>query len=189
MEDAHQERRLSAHLFRLLRSGRLHRACRLAAQTSQPWRTLSIAGAGLHGPLTLGSASAQADPAGSQEALASQDELGFGGAQALWKWACFQVCPRVYPDFPVVSQHDEDDASAWRPALWPPCRCFYKYHQAAVSALDVGKDEFVPLFVTLTAPSPHISQIMRHVCLLLGRLEMAKIGIVDYEQRMPKDLG
>ncbi len=96
-EDAKQESRLSAHLFRLLRCGRLHEACRLAGQTCQPWRAMSLAGAGRFGPLPLGAAAAEADADDVQEAVAAQDDLGFGASQALWKWACYQARPAL-PD-------------------------------------------------------------------------------------------
>ena len=54
-----------------------------------------MAGGGRFGPLPLGLAAMQADSEDVQEAVAAQDEHGFGASQALWKWACYQVCVRL----------------------------------------------------------------------------------------------
>lgn len=90
-EDAKQEDRLTAHLFRLLRCGRLREACSIAAQASQPWRAMSMAGGGPWGPLPLGPAALEAEAASSAESVAGEDEHGPGASRALWKWACYQV--------------------------------------------------------------------------------------------------
>ena len=90
-EDAKQEGRLTAHLFRLLRCGRLHTASQLACQVSQPWRATSMAGGGLYGPLPLGQAAWDAAASDVDEAVAGEDENGCGASRALWKWACYQA--------------------------------------------------------------------------------------------------
>ncbi|KAK9868324.1 hypothetical protein WJX84_000355 [Apatococcus fuscideae] len=93
-EDAKQEGRLTAHLFRLLRCGRLHTASQLARQVSQPWRATSMAGGGLYGPLPLGQAAWDAAASDVDEAVAGEDENGCGASRALWKWACYQAAEK-----------------------------------------------------------------------------------------------
>ena len=90
-EDGKQEDRLAGHLFRLLRCGRLQEACLTAAQASQPWRAMSMAGGGPWGPLPLGQAALEAKAASNAESVAGEDEHGPGASRALWKWACYQA--------------------------------------------------------------------------------------------------
>ncbi|KAK9844515.1 hypothetical protein WJX74_003480 [Apatococcus lobatus] len=94
-EDAKQEERLTSHLFRLLRCGRLQEACSVASQASQPWRATSMAGGGPYGPLPLGPAAQDVEAANRTESMAGEDEHGLGASRALWKWGCYQAAEKA----------------------------------------------------------------------------------------------
>ncbi|KAL4448847.1 hypothetical protein ABPG77_007564 [Micractinium sp. CCAP 211/92] len=98
-DDAKDEERLAARLFRLLRAGRMTEARQLCEAVGQPWRAASLGGGGAQGPLPLGAAAEEADmmdPAGEQaQDLAAEVEGGGVLLRALWRWSCFQLAERA----------------------------------------------------------------------------------------------
>ncbi|KAL4422844.1 hypothetical protein ABPG75_009041 [Micractinium tetrahymenae] len=98
-DDATDEERLAARLFRLLRAGRMTEARHLCEAVGQPWRAASLGGGGAQGPLPLGAAAEEADtmdPAGEQaQDLAAEVEGGGVLLRALWRWSCFQLAERA----------------------------------------------------------------------------------------------
>ncbi|PSC76457.1 nuclear pore complex NUP107 isoform B [Micractinium conductrix] len=98
-DDAKDEERLAARLFRLLRAGRVAEACQLCEAVGQPWRAASLGGGGVHGALPLGAAAEAADgldPAGEQaQDLAAEVEGGGALLRALWRWSCLQLAERA----------------------------------------------------------------------------------------------
>ncbi|GAB4820101.1 hypothetical protein N2152v2_007147 [Parachlorella kessleri] len=62
-ENAKGEEMLTAHLWKLVRAGRVSAARQLCEDVGQPWRAASLAGAGGQGPVPLAAAADEADDA------------------------------------------------------------------------------------------------------------------------------